>query len=180
MWRFSFLCVICGSRWICRRNWSESKSSNGWKMPPGNVQNLRPCFGRNLHPQDARPRAPTRQSRSLEVAFFAAPSFQLRWEMGLCKIPSLKFTSENRNFGSIQREQRATHHYFCKKCFFKFRRLQRAMLRTFVWWPCQALAACGIDSARRYLSIGTFSAHFNTSIKRYNKNKSGPQNSIQS
>ena len=119
VWRFSFLCVICGSRWICRRNWSESKSSNGWKMPPGNVQNLRPCFGRNLHPQDARPRAPTRQSRSLEVAFFAAPSFQLRWEMGLCKIPSPKIASENHNFGSIQREQRATHHYFCKKCFLK-------------------------------------------------------------
>ena len=69
---------------------------------------------------------------------------------------------------------------FAKRVFKKFRRLQRAMLRTFVWWPCQALAACGIDSARRYLSIGTFSAHFNTSIKRYNKNKSGPQNSIQS
>ena len=64
----------------------------------------------------------------------------------------------------------AIHHYFCKKWFFKnFRACGGHDASLIFWWPRQTSAPCGIDSARRDLSIGAFSAHSNMSVEKFSQ-----------
>ena len=59
---------------------------------------------------------------------------------------------------------------FAKSGFLKiFAPAAGRTLRWIFWWPRQTSAPCGIDSARRDLSIGAFSAHSNMSVEKFSQ-----------
>ena len=59
---------------------------------------------------------------------------------------------------------------FAKSGFFKnFRACGGHDASLIFWWPRQISAPCGIDSARRDLSIGAFSAHSNMSVEKFSQ-----------